>query len=201
MNKLIALGSALLLAGVTLAAPAAAQHRGADRGDRSHQDDRDGRDDRRGSGDRRDRADGDRRRGTGEHRESDRDDRSRQYGYDRARGDDRQVDRTGHGRIDRDRVDHRRDDRYTRDDRRYYATRHYAPAHRYIAPRGYRAGRWGVGARLPTGYYVSSYYVDHRPYRLRMPPRGYHWVRVDRDVYLVSIRSGEVLDVLYGMFR
>lgn len=99
--------------------------------------------------------------------------------------------------------DHDRDgipDRYDRHDhRRHVAVRRYH-APRYIAPRNYRYVRWNVGARLPVGYYGSRYYIDYRPYRLPPPPRDYRWTRVGNDVYLVSIRSGLVRDVIYSIF-
>ncbi len=105
------------------------------------------------------------------------------------------------------RFDDRRDDRryearrgYTHNPR-YDAPRQYTSSQRYVAPRGYRANRWNPGSRLPSGYYGNSYYVDHARYGLRTPPRGQRWVRVDRDVYLVSIASGVISNVLFGLFR
>jgi Ni/Co efflux regulator RcnB len=87
-------------------------------------------------------------------------------------------------------------------DQRHFATHHYAPPRRYIAPRGYQSSsRWSAGSRLPSGYYGSSYYVDNTRYGLRAPPRGQRWVRVDHDVYLVSIASGVIASVLYGIFN
>ena len=134
---------------------------------------------------------------------SDRSDRSDRY--------ERRFDRDGDGRLDRyerrqmleareDRRDDRRYDR--RYERRYYATQRYQPRTRWVAPRGYRGEtRWVVGRSLPTGYYGSNYYVsDYRGYNLVAPQRGYRWVRVDRDVYLVDLRTGLVADVRYDLF-
>jgi Ni/Co efflux regulator RcnB len=42
--------------------------------------------------------------------------------------------------------------------------------------------------------------VDYRGYQLPPPPFGYHWVRVDRDVVLVSLASGLIQDILYGLY-
>ena len=130
--------------------------------------------------------------------------------YDR---DDRRsyADRDGDGRADRyereryeSRYDDRRDDRRYGDrryERRYYATHRYQPRTRWIAPRGYRATRFVVGRSLPSGYYGSNYYVsDYRGYNLIAPQRGYRWVRVNRDVYLVDLRTGLVADVRYDLF-
>ena len=46
-------------------------------------------------------------------------------------------------------------------------------------------------------YIVDDYYS----YRLRPPPRGYHWVRVDNDVVLAAIASGIVVSAVYGIFH
>lgn len=132
--------------------------------------------------------------------------RGRGRGHDRH--DDRDWDR------DRDR-DHRRDYRRDRrdDDRRdyrrwdrsryngytYRGQWYYGPPpssydYRYI-DYGYRA--WRRGDRLPR--YYRDYYrpVDYRYYRLRPPPRGYHYVRDDRgDYLLVGIATGVILGVI-----
>jgi Ni/Co efflux regulator RcnB len=36
---------------------------------------------------------------------------------------------------------------------------------------------------------------DYGYYRLRPPPRGYHWVRADNDYLLVAIATGVILDI------
>lgn len=53
--------------------------------------------------------------------------------------------------------------------------------------------RWERGHR----YYGPVYVVrDYRTYRLRPPPRGYHWVRGDDGQYLlVAIATGIILDI------
>ena len=161
------------------------------RGDR-----RDWRDDRRDDrGDRRDdRRDwrADRRDDRNDWRDDRRDDR-------RDWRDDRRDDR-------RDWRNDRRDYRYVRhNDRRWngnywYPQYRYRAPVRYVYPRGYRAYQWRVGHRLPSSYYHYDYYVDYNAYRLPPPPYGYHWVRVDRDVVLVSIATGLIRDILYGLY-
>jgi Ni/Co efflux regulator RcnB len=42
---------------------------------------------------------------------------------------------------------------------------------------------------------------DYYTYRLRPPPRGYHWVRVDNDVVLAAVASGLVVSAVYGIFH
>ncbi len=139
---------------------------------------------------------------------SDRRDESRYDG--RGWRDDRRDDRRDwrEDRRDdrRDWRDDRRDNRYARHDDRRWNGNHWYPQYRYRAPvryvypRGYRAYQWRVGNRLPTSYYQRNYYVDYSAYRLPPPPYGYYWIRVDRDVVLVSIASGLIRDILYGLY-
>ena len=42
---------------------------------------------------------------------------------------------------------------------------------------------------------------DYRFYRLRTPPRGYHYVRSGNDAVLVGITSGVIASVLAGAIR
>jgi Ni/Co efflux regulator RcnB len=131
----------------------------------------------------------------------------------RGRGHDRHGDRDRDWDRDRDR-DHRRDYRRDRrDDRRdhrrwdrsryngynYRGRWYYGPPpssydYRYV-DYGYRA--WRRGDRLPRYYRDSYRVVDYRDYRLRAPPRGYHYVRDDRgDYLLVGIATGVILGVI-----
>ena len=107
-----------------------------------------------------------------------------------------------------DRHDHRRDDwkdahDRTRGDnaheRQWHDTRYrVAP---YRAPKGYSHHNWRRGERLPSGYRASRYVVhDYRNYHLHNPPRGHHWVRVDRDVVLTAVGTGIVAAVIYNIF-
>ncbi|MGB3460402.1 MAG: RcnB family protein [Rhodanobacter lindaniclasticus] len=109
--------------------------------------------------------------------------------YDHDRGHDRGHDRRHDGRRWHD--DRRNGDWRRHDDRRYgYDHRDY----RYAGPRYYpvRHHRWERGRR----YYGPTYVVrDYGHYRLRPPPRGYHWVRADNDYLLVAIATGIILDI------
>jgi Ni/Co efflux regulator RcnB len=106
-------------------------------------------------------------------------------------------------RQDRSRDWHRHEHRDHRDwnrhDTRDWGRRyHYG---RYVAPRGYYHRSWRHGDHLPSAYYAPRYIVhDYYSYRLRPPPRGYYWVRVDNDVLLASIASGLVVSAVYGLF-
>ena len=220
MKRVLMVSMAVLLAGATVM-PAAAQdvrarvvagaaaqdNKGPMRVDRRE----DRREDRRGN--REDRRD-DRRDWRADRRDdrNDRRDDRRDWRADR-RDDrhDRRDDRRDwrHDRRDdrRDWRDDRRDNhRYVRHDDRRWRGYHWRPEHRYRAPAryvypsGYRHVRWNVGHRMPPAYYGRPYYVDYHAYRLPPPPYGYRWVRSDRDVVLVALATGLVLDVLYDLY-
>lgn len=218
MKRVLMVSMAVLLAGATVM-PAAAQDvrarvvageaaRAGDKGPVRVDNRQDRREDRRE--DRRDwRADrrddrSDRRDDRRDNRHDRRDDR-RDWRVERR--DDRRDWR--HDRRDdrRDWRDDRRDNRrYVRhDDRRWRGYqwrpeyRYRAPA-RYVYPAGHRHVRWTVGHRMPPAYYSRPYYVDYNAYRLPPPPYGYRWVRSDRDVVLVALATGLVLDVLYDLY-
>jgi hypothetical protein len=76
--------------------------------------------------------------------------------------------------------------------------------YRYVYPSGYYARRWSIGLVLPTvfysGYYANRYYIDWQDYGLEPPPWGCEWVRVDNDLLLIEVRSGRIVDALYGFF-
>jgi len=130
-------------------------------------------------------------------RHRDRDwDRDRDRHRDRDWRDDRRDERRAYreGRRDQRRWDRSRYNGYTYRGQWYYGP---PPSHydyRYV-DYGYR--QWRRGDRLP-GYYRDYYRpVDYRDYRLRPPPRGYHYVRDDRgDYLLVGIATGVILGVI-----
>jgi Ni/Co efflux regulator RcnB len=133
------------------------------------------------------------------------------HGHGWHRGHDR--DRDG----DRDRGDWRRDGDHDRgdwrrdnDNRGWDRGRHNGyswngrwfygpPPAAYYGRPGYYPGyrSWRRGDYLP-GYYRSEYRdVDWRYYRLRPPPRGYHWVRDDRGEFLlVGLATGLILGAI-----
>jgi Ni/Co efflux regulator RcnB len=82
----------------------------------------------------------------------------------------------------------------------YQAARsfHVGPYHR---PPGWHAHVWGYGQILPRAYWTSQYILaDYWLFALEVPPVGYEWVRVGDDALLVSVGSGEILQVEYGVF-
>lgn len=71
-----------------------------------------------------------------------------------------------------------------------------------MRPHGYYYRSWHYGDYLPRAYYGRRYIVnDYYAYRLRPPPRGYYWVRVDDDVVLAAIASGLVVSAVFGIFH
>jgi len=102
----------------------------------------------------------------------------------------------GHG--DHDRGNHgnngHHDNRRGHDNRHYDGRRHDDWRYGYHGGPRYYGGphRWERGHR----YYGPTYVVrNYGYYRLRPPPRGYHWVRADNDYLLVAIATGVILDM------
>jgi len=96
------------------------------------------------------------------------------------------------------RAERREDRAENRAERR--AARRYA-AGRYQRPNGYVARSWRRGERLPTNYRGRGYVVDHRRYGLSAPPYGYHYVRVDNDVFLTAVATGVIASIVFGLFQ
>lgn len=71
---------------------------------------------------------------------------------------------------------------------------------RYYYPSGYSYRRWTVGLFLPQVYWSDSWYLDYRYYGLSVPPYGCRWIRVDGDVLLIDLVTGEIVDALYRFF-
>jgi Ni/Co efflux regulator RcnB len=135
----------------------------------------------------------------------------------RDRNDGRRDDRrdwNGNRGDDRREFDNRRDDRreWSRDwrnDRRYgwqdyrNGNRSIFRVPRYVAPRGYGYNyrRWSPGFRIDPWFYSPSYWIND-PWDYRLPPAygDYRWVRYYDDVYLIDIRTGLVVDVIYSFF-
>ncbi len=69
------------------------------------------------------------------------------------------------------------------------------------APKGYSANRyWNRGQKLPSAYRNRNYVIDHHAYRLKQPPRGYQWVRVNNNAYLVQQNNGLITQIVLSMF-
>jgi Ni/Co efflux regulator RcnB len=99
--------------------------------------------------------------------------------------------------------------RHWRDDRRFDWGRYRAENRfafhlpHYRAPYGWGAGyrRFSPGFTLSTVLFEEGFWIDD-PYAYRLPPADgpYRWVRYYDDALLVDVRSGYVVDVVYGIF-
>ncbi len=81
------------------------------------------------------------------------------------------------------------------------APRHYHYRGSYRQPAGWHYQRWTLGAFLPSLYWSNSYWIsDYNYYGLDNPPPGTVWVRYGDDALLIDRDSGEVIQVIYGIF-
>lgn len=65
----------------------------------------------------------------------------------------------------------------------------------------YRNYRWSRGTRLPASFLLQNYFIsDYYALGLQPAPYGYQWVRVGYDVLLVNQYTGEIADVVPGVF-
>lgn len=81
---------------------------------------------------------------------------------------------------------------------RYYG-RIRGPAFAY--PPGWHYRRWTIGAQLPALFLGQAYvYPGWAALGLEAPPPGYAWVRFGPDLIEVNLITGEVEDVVYGVF-
>ncbi len=78
--------------------------------------------------------------------------------------------------------------------------------HRYRAgefhwPRGLGYHRYSFGEFLPQIFFGQDYWLyDYGDYSLPYPPPGTAWVRYGPDALLIDRYSGEVVEVVYGVF-
>lgn len=71
----------------------------------------------------------------------------------------------------------------------------------YRRPQGWYYRRWGFGDFLPAAFFVNSYWLtNYLAFGLDPPPPGLVWVRYGDDALLVDRYSGEVVQVVYGVF-
>jgi hypothetical protein len=128
--------------------------------------------------------------GTWRRDRSDNDWRNDRRDDDRWRGDSRRWDRNW-------RHDHRYDwNRYRNTNRVVFRIGTY-----YAPYRNYSYRRFGIGARIGSLFYGSSYWLND-PWHYRLPAvyGPYRWVRYYDDVLLVDIYTGQVVDVIYDFF-
>ncbi len=74
----------------------------------------------------------------------------------------------------------------------------------YAFPGGY--GGWGNhywrrGEFLPSVFFLQNYFIsDYWSYGLWAPDYGYQWVRVGADALLINLATGQVADVVPGVY-
>lgn len=85
--------------------------------------------------------------------------------------------------------------------RRNITAQHHYHNGDYRAPQGYAYRRWSYGDRLPSIYFARDYWLgDYENFGLMDPPYGYTWVRYGPDALLIDEDTGEVVQVVYGVF-
>jgi Ni/Co efflux regulator RcnB len=71
----------------------------------------------------------------------------------------------------------------------------------YYWPSGYGYRTWYPHEYLPFVFLNATWFLNnYYYYDLPAPPYGYRWVRYGPDALLVNVYSGEVVDVVYGVF-
>lgn len=71
----------------------------------------------------------------------------------------------------------------------------------YYWPSGYGYRTWYPHEYLPFVFLNATWFLNnYYYYDLPVPPYGYRWVRYGPDALLVNVYSGEVIDVVYGVF-
>lgn len=71
----------------------------------------------------------------------------------------------------------------------------------YNRPPGWYAHRWMVGDILPPLFWAEAFWLtDYWLYDLSPPPYGFVWVRDGSSALLINQQTGEVVEVVYGMF-
>ena len=95
---------------------------------------------------------------------------------------------------------HNADNRWQRYERNTSAQHRYDRGD-YRWPRGYGYQRWTYGQFLPQVFFnESSRIYDYADYRLPYPPPGAAWVRYGPDALLIDRDTGEIIQVIYGVF-
>lgn len=82
----------------------------------------------------------------------------------------------------------------------YQAERRYH-WNQYQRPRGWYERRWIFGDYMPAFFWARNYWIgDYWMFGLAIPPYGCEWVRYGNDALLIDTDSGEILQVVYGIF-
>jgi Ni/Co efflux regulator RcnB len=75
-------------------------------------------------------------------------------------------------------------------------------AHPWVYPPGYAYRRWAAGAILPPLFWRTPtyYYPGWAALGLPPPPPGDQWIQYGPDLLLVNVTTGEIVNVVYGVF-
>ncbi len=91
-------------------------------------------------------------------------------------------------------------DRYRSYERNTWAQHRYRLGG-YQWPRGWGYRRWSYGEFLPSVFFNQDYFLyDYSDYGLPYPPPGCEWVRYGPDALLIDRDTGEIVQVVYGIF-
>ena len=85
--------------------------------------------------------------------------------------------------------------------RRVFNAPHHYHQGGYNRPHGWYAHRWSYGEFLPALFFGRNYWIsDYSDFDLSDPPPGTTWVRYGDDALLIDEYTGEVIQVVYGIF-
>jgi len=71
----------------------------------------------------------------------------------------------------------------------------------YYHPHGWYYRRWNYGEFLPALFFAQTYWLmNYGTYDLPPPPPGCVWARYGSDALLVDRATGEIVQVVYGVF-
>ena len=72
---------------------------------------------------------------------------------------------------------------------------------RWNGPPGFYYRRWNYGEYLPFGWFAAQWFMnDYWAYDLPVPPWGCEWIRSGPDALLVDVRTGFIVETVYGVF-
>lgn len=94
----------------------------------------------------------------------------------------------------------RNDPRFQNYQRNVFAQRRYRGGN-YYWPQGWAYRRWSFGQFLPQFFFAQDYWIyDYADYGLPYAPPGCTWVRYGPDALLIDQDTGEIVQVVYGLF-
>ena len=84
---------------------------------------------------------------------------------------------------------------------RYYHSGHRYHGSYYNRPHGWYSHNWSYGEYLPLMFWASQYWINNwHNYDLMAPPPGCVWVRYGNDALLIDEDTGEIIQVVRGLY-